>query len=777
MERGVCGAACCWRLEDAALIPDHVVRSSHEGGQRSERRIDMNTTQSPKDKQPAGYFSRAGNISCVMVVKATALLFRHIRSAIPGVLAAAAAAALSCAVFVPGLSVMPAYAQTEAAPTVNTDAKIEVKQPDATTVPKTSWPLLPHETLNVPLPEKPGCFHLVDGSWQEVPCMTEEETKRLPPPTVADTIQSTSHKYNGKTVTTPLQWGAVAIQLTDPQNAIETELCNQATARSTDNWSIQANTNHFACSSCTNTCSSCSNGFPFPYSQPGDNGWVQFGYQQWGVDSGGPLCVWNVELQCQCRQKDSNGNCIGAAYKSYCVSPFGTAPVSPLTGPGSSAEVYEVAGYVQCGYPPNTQNVGPNGCTLWVLGYLPNLPTPGWWAASAPDNLGLGPGNWNSIGGSLYGSDNGCVAVFTPVLNTTVVNTTVVANSCFQSPQPPNNTVPIFTPGCDYKAKYDLSGTIAFVYGNGTNESNNLKSGDASLSCSDFECRMRWGGTSDESAPGIAVRTANPAGEADVVMWGPNNSLKYYHATPGSKWASDTVAGSGTTYSAPAIAVRPTGEADVVAMGPNNSLKYYHALPGKPWSVNTIAGSGTTYSAPAIVVRSTGEADVVAQGPSQSLMYYNAMPGKPWSSETIPGSVGLVYSTPAIGVNSTTGRADIVWMGPYHELLDTNATPGSPWDVINVAGENSTFYPPAIAVRSNGEIDVVTTAYNGSLNYYYLLPGDIYWSSSQIPVGMVTLYPPAMQCVRTVRRMLWRSRPMSWITSGRLPAPVGAKPR
>ena len=98
---------------------------------------------------------------------------RHVGSIIPGVLAAAA---LCCAVFVPGLSVTPVCAQTEAA------QDIEVKQPDAATAPKTDWPLLPHETLNAPLPPKPGCFHLVDGSWQEVPCMTEEEMeKRFPP--------------------------------------------------------------------------------------------------------------------------------------------------------------------------------------------------------------------------------------------------------------------------------------------------------------------------------------------------------------------------------------------------------------------------------------------------------------------------------------------------------------------------------------------------------------------------------------------------------------------
>ena len=81
----------------------------------------------------------------------------------------------------------------------------------------------------------------------------------------------------------------------------------------------------------------------------------------------------------------------------------------------------------------------------------------------------------------------------------------------------------------------------------------------------------------------IAVRSTDPAGEADVVAEGLNHSLLYFHATPGSQWSAYTIAGPGTRYSAPAIAVRsvdPEGEADVVAEGPNHSLLYFHATPG-----------------------------------------------------------------------------------------------------------------------------------------------------------------------------------------------------
>jgi len=36
--------------------------------------------------------------------------------------------------------------------------------------------------------------------------------------------------------------------------------------------------------------------------------------------------------------------------------------------------------------------------------------------------------------------------------------------------------------------------------------------------------------------PGIAVRSTNPPGEADVVAQGPHHELWYYWATPGSSW-------------------------------------------------------------------------------------------------------------------------------------------------------------------------------------------------------------------------------------------------
>ena len=245
----------------------------------------------------------------------------------------------------------------------------------------------------------------------------------------------------------------------------------------------------------------------------------------------------------------------------------------------------------------------------------------------------------------------------------------------------------------------------------------------------------------------IAVRAANPAGEVDVVTMGPNNSLMYYHATSESSWFSDTIAGSGTTFSAPSIALRSTGEADVVAMGPNNSLRYYYATPGSGWSSSTIAGSGTTFSAPSIAVRSTGEADVVAMGPNNSLMYYHATPGSSWSSSTIAGS-GTTFSAPAIAVRSTNpaGEADVVAMGANNSLLYYHSLSGQPWYTAKIGGSGTTFSAPAIAVRAAnpaGEADIVVMGANNSLLYYHALPSKPWYTAEVAGNGMTNL-PPAI---------------------------------
>jgi hypothetical protein len=117
----------------------------------------------------------------------------------------------------------------------------------------------------------------------------------------------------------------------------------------------------------------------------------------------------------------------------------------------------------------------------------------------------------------------------------------------------------------------------------------------------------------------IAVRST---GEADVAVWGANNSLMYYCAMPNGPWSSVAIAGD-SFY--PAIAVRSTSEADVVALAMKSSLPlmYYHDMSNGPWSSGTTPSGGGESS---IAVRSTGEVDVASEGANNSVIYSIAPP-------------------------------------------------------------------------------------------------------------------------------------------------------
>ena len=51
----------------------------------------------------------------------------------------------------------------------------------------------------------------------------------------------------------------------------------------------------------------------------------------------------------------------------------------------------------------------------------------------------------------------------------------------------------------------------------------------------------------------------------------------------------------------PSIFVRPDGEADVAVQGPDFSLTYYWAMPGSAWRSTQIAGARDVYSVPSLV--------------------------------------------------------------------------------------------------------------------------------------------------------------------------------
>ncbi len=247
------------------------------------------------------------------------------------------------------------------------------------------------------------------------------------------------------------------------------------------------------------------------------------------------------------------------------------------------------------------------------------------------------------------------------------------------------------------------------------------------------------------SAPSIYVRAANPAGEADVVAQGPDYTLMYYYAAPSANWSSSQIDGPLAAYSQPSIFVRdavngsPAGEADVAVQGPGNSLSYYYATPGAVWSPRVpVASAGTTFSAPTVVVRTgnpANEADIVAQGAGNSLDYYYSMSGTSFTPVTVQGA-NSTFAAPGFVVQPN-GQADIIVQGPSNALTLYFATPPGGLNIQTLTGPGNpgSYAAPRIFARSANpqfERDVVTVGPNNTLLYYYDASGNGGWANTNI---------------------------------------------
>jgi hypothetical protein len=348
-----------------------------------------------------------------------------------------------------------------------------------------------------------GCHHLDNGKWQEVPCASEEDMRKLHirSPLHANSIQSTPYRpfFGANQVSgwyvNSLVWGSVSILfMSDPTQATETDIQNPGAVPSPPQpnaFSIQTNTNTF-------TCTTCTSGYPLATSNPGDQAWVQFVYWQdpeipvgrpSNPDSG--LCVWSWDLT-------PNSDMYTTDQTSFmqCVYPSKilSVPPAPLTGPGAAAWQFgEVVGYVTC---PFSGNVG---CLLISVAYLPWVG--GWWSVGAPDYMGLS-GNWTNVTGSILGEGGGSTATFT----NTQISQTVIANSCFVAPQdaatggygPQPCSAPPIGPYGIVLGSLGLHAGPALVPNDASGESNNLNNGSVTFQCIGYECWLSYNSASPD---------------------------------------------------------------------------------------------------------------------------------------------------------------------------------------------------------------------------------------------------------------------------------------
>ena len=123
-----------------------------------------------------------------------------------------------------------------------------------------------------------------------------------------------------------------------------------------------------------------------------------------------------------------------------------------------------------------------------------------------------------------------------------------------------------------------------------------------------------------------------------VAYEGPGDSLLYYWDDRNGS-GTETVAGPGTTTSAPTIA-DGNNSTSVAAQGPGNSLAFYWQQTGTddPWDQEPVAGSGSTYSVPAMA-EGNNSASIVTEGPGKSVNFYWQTYGgaSGWSPEAPSG--------------------------------------------------------------------------------------------------------------------------------------------
>ena len=204
------------------------------------------------------------------------------------------------------------------------------------------------------------------------------------------------------------------------------------------------------------------------------------------------------------------------------------------------------------------------------------------------------------------------------------------------------------------------------------------------------------------------------------------------------------------------IATRPDGRADLVWLDQFGNLLYYWAVPGSAWQSTeidnfeaTVPGTGAQRGlGAAIAVRpwgwlsSEGEADIAAVDLLGGLHYYSSgrVPlcllvgggttcGPDTTVSWTPSSSSWVaagrvaFSAPALAVRPN-GEADIVVQGPDNSLMHYHAFPGTTWVPDQIAGSNTTYLAnpgsgtPAIVVLPTGEVAVAALGSGNSLLFY-----------------------------------------------------------
>jgi hypothetical protein len=195
-----------------------------------------------------------------------------------------------------------------------------------------------------------------------------------------------------------------------------------------------------------------------------------------------------------------------------------------------------------------------------------------------------------------------------------------------------------------------------------------------------------------------------------------------------SIWHTVTVAGAGTTFSAPPMAI-DGNTVIIAAQGPNQSLMFYWAVNGSPtWHPETIAGQVTTFSAPSLATDGHS-IDIAAQGPGGTMYsYYQVNGASTWTPEVVLGDLG-VSEAPAVVMAG--GLVNIAYQFNSYFLGFASQPIGGATDTWKAWTLGPGEFSPSITATGNA-INISAADLNGGVDFYWAFTGSVLWTREAV---------------------------------------------
>lgn len=257
------------------------------------------------------------------------------------------------------------------------------------------------------------------------------------------------------------------------------------------------------------------------------------------------------------------------------------------------------------------------------------------------------------------------------------------------------------------------------------------------------------------AGPAGAVSLAESGSSSMIAAEGPGNSLDFYYLSAGT-WHAEQVAGPGTTYSAPSLAVVGLNTPVIAAEGPGNSLDFYWQTSSGGWNSQQVAGSSSAYSAPSVAdagPTSGPYMGIAVEGPLNSLSFYYPASsfGAPWTFKRVAGS-GSTYAAPSMAKVGTQWPGPFLGIaaeGPNHslrfyaEILGTTLV----WNLQSVTGGGTTYSAPSLALINATPVIAAQGPAN-SLDFYWQASSGG-WNPQQAAGSGTTYSAPSVAHVGT----------------------------